>query len=368
MRKYSIDVIIPSIRISTTFLEKLSQIDVPQRVELQFYIIIDNPKIKLPDLESFSDLDIQIIKNKTNLGAGQARNVGLEHAQGDFILFLDDDITPKRDLIQKFIEALDKEESDNFIGFAGVTYFPSPVNSFTKGLVYSDILTFFPIAKWMDTLYWGVTANLLLRRKYIDGIRFQPIFPKAGGGEDIDFCLNLVEQTGKKIKSVPAASVEHPWWKEGKRSYARFFRWAYGDSQLPKIHPQHSYRNFPNLIETSFIAVVVAIFSTIFNYNPWLFLMLVFGLLGDIFIESLRIKQNHHVWNIKIAFEATLIRLANDLGRFIGILQRFNILRICERFDYFCDGKHINNERKYAFTKFVLYCLIAVILLILPIF
>lgn len=36
--------------------------------------------------------------------------------------------------------------------------------------------------------------------------------PCAGGGEDVDFCLLL----GARLRAVPGAAVEHPWWEEGR--------------------------------------------------------------------------------------------------------------------------------------------------------
>ena len=50
----------------------------------------------------------------------------------------------------------------------------------------------------------------LLKKKYVNGFRFKSWFPKNGGGEDIDFCLNMKSSSKKKLKTLPSAQVQHP--------------------------------------------------------------------------------------------------------------------------------------------------------------
>lgn len=356
-----IDVIIPSIRLSSDFLIGLLKLNIPQDVDMTYYIIIDNPSISIPKLSKISTLNIKFIRNKTNLGAGQTRNVGLDNAQGDYVLFLDDDVTPDKDLIIEYAKAIHRDEKDEYMGFVGNTTFPPSINSFTKGLLKSDILTFFTVANWKSTLSWGVTANLLLKRKYINGYRFKSWFPKNGGGEDIDFCLNMKTNSKKKLKTLPSAQVQHPWWNAGKRSYKRFRRWSFGDSLLPVLHPQHKYYNFPNLLESATLSVLFGLvygFLT-FNFIPLLFPL--FFILGDFLVEFIRISKNHNIRSIRFTLESIIIRTMNDSGRFWGNIRRVRLKGFCERFDYFCDGLHIKNERYYAFAKFMVYSVIQLI-------
>ncbi|CAG8850802.1 32163_t:CDS:1, partial [Racocetra persica] len=101
----------------------------------------------------------------------------------------------------------------------------------------------------------GVTANLLVRR-YKDNIKFNATFPKTGGGEDVDYCLQKSRffiqniQNGEGFRGTPSIKVLHPWWNNGKRSYIRFAKWAFGDGQLIMMYPEYRYKdNFPNSAE-----------------------------------------------------------------------------------------------------------------------
>lgn len=54
---------------------------------------------------------------------------------------------------------------------------------------------------------WGVTANILVKR--LPGLRFDTTYAKAGGGEDVDFCLRILETGGGRLMAAPAAMVTH---------------------------------------------------------------------------------------------------------------------------------------------------------------
>ena len=199
---------------------------------------------------------------------------------------------------------------------------------------------------------WGVTANLMLKREDIGDTRFdRKTFPKKGGGEDIDFCLNIVEKTGKMFPTVPNAVVTHPWWNSGKFHLNRFFRWAYGDSALPRLHPKYKYYNFPNLVE---FLILASPFILLFNrfLSPLWLLSVIFA---EFMIEFMRIMVIHKKFiNPVIAFYSFLIRSSNDLGRFLGY-NKNRMLPFFQRFDYFTTEISISYERKLAVLKVIIY-------------
>ena len=145
-------------------------------------VVLDDPLHPLPrELGEWSAFDdLIIIRNEVNLGASGARNRGIDAALSDWVLFLDDDIYPEPDLLQVYAKSIEDKGSE-VPGFVGITRLPETVSSFTKGVVASDILTFFDLAQHRDTMPWGVTANLLIRRDAIGNHRFKSIFPFETG-------------------------------------------------------------------------------------------------------------------------------------------------------------------------------------------
>ena len=243
---------------------------------------------------------------------------------------------------------------------------------------------FFEIAKHKSEFYWGITANLLLKKEAIGGIRFSLDHPKKGGGEDIAFCLEILKKFQKdtlgeklntsnnhpqKFKCVPEAEVEHPFWKENCNGYKRFFRWGYGDVILHKKYPKYRFHQFPNLIEFAFISfllnillfwVILIIQGRVYNILCFFlgnyFFSIIFMFIWETISEAIKLKIIQRKFKIIPLVKAVIIRQLNDLGRFIHQLPR--IWKITSRWDYFCSGESIKYERKYAFLKFSGFTLI----------
>ncbi len=67
---------------------------IPQRDDLEVIVIDDNSDPDIVDFEHFPGLDRKdttVIFDKSGKGAGRARNIGLEHAKGRWLLFADAD-------------------------------------------------------------------------------------------------------------------------------------------------------------------------------------------------------------------------------------------------------------------------------------
>ena len=202
-----------------------------------------------------------------NLGASASRNRGLGESAAEYVHFLDDDVVPYPDLL---IEA-EKIICDNpqAIGFVGNSCFPIAESVFTTAVHLSGVTYFWDIAKKAKSHFpglehdipWGVTANLIVRRNMIDNILFGTGFPKTGGGEDIDYCFQKCEFALRKgmkgFTTAPDVIITHPWWREGARSYWKFYTWAKGDGGLIQIYPQLTYTDyFPNSAELLFFTMI----------------------------------------------------------------------------------------------------------------
>ena len=363
-----IDVVIPSVRPVEIDFTSLLSLKVTKEMQVNFYIIIDSPGYA--EFESIIDENrkMTVKSNLSNIGAAASRNRGIDLCNGDYVLFIDDDIVPEENLLMVYYKRIMK--NPGCLGFVGMTEFPGSINLFTSGVVESDILTFFGISKTRKNASWGTTSNLLLRRDVIGDNRFDGNFPKGGGGEDIDFCLKILKEGKYYLETVPEAVVKHGWWNGGKRSYRRFFRWAYGDSTLPQLHPKFRYRNYPNLVETLVIFVpILTIISFWLNATLAVIPTLVASsFIAEFYWEATRARKIRPSAQTIHAFEGTIIRVSNDLGRLAGNFRRLRLAGIFERFDYFTTGESISFERSVARAKFLSFITVLLVLLLLELY
>ena len=81
---------------------------VPRRDDIQIIVVDDASDPKVVDFEkyrSLADEHVEIIFTTEGLGAGYARNVGLRHAHGKWLMFLDSDdflLPSALDLIDRY--------------------------------------------------------------------------------------------------------------------------------------------------------------------------------------------------------------------------------------------------------------------------
>ena len=92
MEEYNYTIIIPHKNISTLLQRCLNSI--PERPDVQVIVVDDNSDPAVVDFENFPGKDrknTEIYLTKEGKGAGYARNVGLRHAKGEWLLFADAD-------------------------------------------------------------------------------------------------------------------------------------------------------------------------------------------------------------------------------------------------------------------------------------
>ncbi|CAG8560386.1 11032_t:CDS:2 [Acaulospora colombiana] len=393
----TLDIIIPSYRVDLNYLGPIINLERPSTISTMVIIIIDNPDSQYSDiLKKFYEKDpfIRIRENETNLGASETRNRGLRESSADYVLFLDDDVTPDPDILFECEKVI--REHPNACGFIGNSKFPDASHEiYTCAIVMSGVTYFWDAAeKFEEDLPWGVTANLLVRR-YNDGILFDPIFPKTGGGEDIDFCLRKREffvnqyPGGEGFRCAPKVRVVHPWWNHGKRSYWRFYGWAKGDGALIKLYPKLTFRDAaPNsaellgamiLLFACTISISAVYYDTTLSFSlPLLILISIPTIIAANVVVDIHLHMYENpdecVPNVRgyrrilASIESSLIRMVSEGGRLMGLIERGELRSIGRRFDWFVrrsgDGPMLNerrNTRKRFLTWMTLVILEATI-------
>lgn len=205
--------------------------------DFEVVVVEDGSSIPCKDVvDNYSSrLDIQYLV-KENGGPGPARNYGVEHSKGEYVLILDSDCV----LPQGYMQAIEKELEENPCdAFGG----PDAANeSFTrvqKAISYS-MTSFFTTGGIrggkkkgaLDKFYprsfnMGVRRDVYMRLKGFSKMRF---------GEDIDFSYRIVE-AGYVSRLFPDAWV----WHKRRTDMGKFFKQVFNSGiariNLTKRHP-----------------------------------------------------------------------------------------------------------------------------------
>ncbi|QRV75675.1 hypothetical protein RhiJN_03690 [Ceratobasidium sp. AG-Ba] len=384
--KISLDVIVPSYRVNLNCLSKILSLRPSSTCITMFIIIVDDPTspyvYQLQHMNSYR-MDVRIRVNKKNQGASASRNRGLTESSAEWVAFLDDDVDPSPD----YLVAAERHirQRPDAAGFVGNTYFPVARNIFTTAVHLAGVTYFWDIAdKISEDVPWGVTANLIARRNIQDGVKFDLIFPKTGGGEDIDFCRQKrqvsLERGGTGFWAAPDVMAVHPWWNGGRRSYWRYYMWSKGDGALIKLYPEYSWGDStPTSAELLALAALIVAGGLVSFTGPitrfGLILAvstLVVNLLHDAYRHLWRHKERTQVIKTSIGpiawvcavFEGGLIRMVSEMGRLVGVVERREWKSLGKRFDWFTGGPWgITEERSNGIERMILIALACAMLI-----
>ena len=145
-----------------------------------------------------SDNQIILIRNKKALGAAASRNLGLEKATGEFVLFLDDDDVLLPNMLNKSLEEIMNEGYDlvscrsRIVGEGISQRKLERFNNQQNGRL--DVYPMETQSMEHISLYVPQIHTFLVRRSAIGEIRFEEDLTY---GEDIDFWLRLVANSIK---------------------------------------------------------------------------------------------------------------------------------------------------------------------------
>ena len=387
LKKLTLDIIIPCYRVNIPILERILALEPFPSCSVTFIIIIDDPSS--PHIFELKNKfgprpDVRIRINKTNLGASASRNKGIDESAAEWVHFLDDDVVPREDLLKE-AEKIIRTHSQA-AGFVGSSVFPVSNSIFTTAVHLAGVTYFWDIASKLDgnaaqDVPWGVTANLIARRnlhKDNSQVKFDPSFPKTGGGEDIHFCrikrkFSLQEGAGA-FCAAPEVRVVHPWWNGGRRSYWRFYNWSVGDGALIKQFPEHVYPDFaPNSAESMLFCSLGICVSIVFAQTQlfaafWKAFVCV--AIANVLFDCYRhlykhpernasINTNLQIYSVRwilAVIESSFIRMFSEIGRVRGMIGRGEYSLLGRRFDWFAgtNSNAIKEERSNSVQRIVL--------------
>lgn len=139
--------------------------------------------------------------HKPNGGLSDARNFGLEHAQGDYVVFVDsDDFWVNNDCLEQLMNIVDAHPDCDFIGF-NCSYYYSDTKTYKKWVAYDDSLIE-PTDK--DTVVRLLVASgtfpmsaclKVLKRESLSNMGLR--FIKGTIAEDIPWFIDLLDGSKK---------------------------------------------------------------------------------------------------------------------------------------------------------------------------
>lgn len=171
---------------------------------------------------------------KENGGPGPARNYGVEHAQGDYVLILDSDVV----LPEGYLSAIEAElQSDPCDAFGGPDASHPSFTPVQKAISYS-MTSFFTTGgirggkKKMDK-FFPRSFNMGMKRSVYNSLNG---FARMRFGEDVDFSYRIVE-AGHSCRLFPEAWV----WHKRRTDFRKFFKQVFNSGiariNLEKRHP-----------------------------------------------------------------------------------------------------------------------------------
>ena len=225
--------------------------------------------------ESHPNMKMTIHENSVNLGPAQSRNVGVQIASGEIILFLDDDCRPSPTWYLDLDSAW-KSVSAKTMGIGSVII-PSELNSFNGR--YSSV--FSPIKPWplmprevslvrrIKNYYW--TPNPKIHgAAYLSGASMSfrnEAFTKVGGfspslriSEDIEICEKMRKLYGDNcLEVVDTYTMFHDFSDKFSSTLKRSYRYGLGSGKnFWRGVGSLSFNPGPLLIFTVFVALLAS--------------------------------------------------------------------------------------------------------------
>lgn len=278
------------------------------------------PNEKDPD--EWQDARIKIISSGT-VGPADKRDQGAKLAQGEILVFLDDDSYPEPNLLEIADQYFSKKEI-TAIGGPAMT---PPHDSFWQKVSGTVFLSkvgggipsrYVPLGSAREVDDWP-SVNLMIRKK--DFLEVGGFDSKYWPGEDTKLCLELIKKS-KKIIYVPELKV----WHHRRTGFLRHLRQVgnYGLHRgfFAKKYPETS-RKLIYFIPSLFVIFVIISLGN-YWYPGWLQRLIIIGWgLYGLALFKAGLDFWKHEKNILIIFWAIIYTFFTHLSYGINFIKGF---------------------------------------------
>jgi glycosyltransferase involved in cell wall biosynthesis len=235
-------------------LESVAQSAIPDGVSFEVLVVNNNSPDATPAVvEEFRDrLPVRMVVEFT-LGASAARNRCLDEAEGEWVLFTDDDVQVGDRWVSTFVAAVAEYPDAAVVGGAIEPWFVEPPDPVLAD-VFPELQRGFcgldngvPTGLLLPNLpVWG--ANFAVRRDWGRRLRFDPALgPPHSSGEETDL-VRRIRREGGRVLWVSGMPVRH--YVEPRRTtlaYLRGYRATAGAAfvRLDGLPAAPSFRGAP---------------------------------------------------------------------------------------------------------------------------
>ena len=223
-----ISVIIPTHNRQDVLIRTLTSLEEQDFSKTDFEVLVvddgsqDRTRAAVEDFRSRTDIRLRYFRQK-KAGPAQARNLGVDEACGDLLLFCGDDVLFAKDNLSRHAQMHQKMPGHAVLG--AVLWDPSiPLNDFMRFLAPAGPQFRFHTIR--DVRQAGFhhfyTANISLDKKWFREARFDTRF-RSAAFEDIDLGL-VLEKKGLKVFYCAEARVYHAHYYRPWMFYRRMYR------------------------------------------------------------------------------------------------------------------------------------------------
>lgn len=140
-----LSVVVPTFRCKMQMLQNITSLSsTSPDVSINILVVVDNPALAESTMSEIKGLEdytanhlVRVYVNSENLGASLSRNTGIASVFGDWIVLLDDDVIPDKDILDAYLGAILRFPQAQIL--VGLTELPIPVTYMEQALVASQM-------------------------------------------------------------------------------------------------------------------------------------------------------------------------------------------------------------------------------------
>ena len=224
-----VSIIIPTCNRVKDLEETLDSINIQTTLPKEIIIVDDSDNDGIENLIGYkkpkfeeNEILLKYIRNKKEKSLATARNMGIENATGDIILFLDDDVVLDKDYINEILRIFN--EYPNALGVQGyitnmdLSEFWNRINKILfrghhekdKCRVLPSSYTTYPyLLDKVITCQWLSGSNHSYRRNILRQLEYDENLKRYSYKEDVDLSYQVFKQCRNSLYITPYAKLVH---------------------------------------------------------------------------------------------------------------------------------------------------------------